>query len=272
MNQSRSHITEKTVDDYLKIIGDMKLLPEDNLLVVTYNNLVPLFKNKCLYDNVTFVHWGSQEARGSNKFNEYNKALVIGWFRKPQHAYVASVMAINDIDVYTPLTDNVWSDANYLKDKLIADDMIQFFNRIRCRVAIDKDGNCKPVELYMFTGGNRRIEAIIKQSISNEMPNIKIKPWNVKPMKFLRRKHTKLEQRAETVIEYLRGNIDKHIYIDQKTLMDYFGFSRQIMNRLLKSKYFEDRLEEESIYAIRLQQRGNPIRFMLPTSEEYENL
>ena len=91
--QSRAGITTSVIDDYLKIIGDALFMSDDRLLVVTYQNLVPLFKERCQYDNVDFIHWGGKDARGSNAFSEYTKAMAIGWYRKPQHVYIASVLA-----------------------------------------------------------------------------------------------------------------------------------------------------------------------------------
>ncbi len=270
LSQSRSAITTVQVDDYLKIIGDALFMSNDKMLVVTYKNLVPLFKERCQYDNVEFIHWGGKDARGSNEFSNYNKAMAIGWFRKPQHVYIASVMAINDFENYSSITGSIWSDANHLKDRLIADDMLQFFNRIRCRVAIDEAGNCNPVELYMFTGGNHRLDSIITSSVKEEMPGIEISPWIISPVKSMKRKPTKVEIRADNVIEYLRGNIDKYEYIDQKTVIDYFRFSRQAMNRLLDLEYFNIQLEDENIYVTRTQTRGNPVRFILPTSKQQD--
>ena len=275
MNQSRYYVTKDVVDAYVKLIKDnIPLTPDDKLLVVTYKSLVPKFKDSCPDENITFVHWGSKEARGSNEFSDYNKALAIGFFRKPQHSYIASIMTINDIDDYISVTGSVWSDANYLKDKLIADDMIQFFNRVRCRVSTDKDGKCKPTELYMFTGGNEKLEKIITDSTVEEMPGINIKPWKVTlPTRFYaKRKQTKVEKRADTVIEYLRGNIDKWEHIDQKDIMNYFGFSSTVMKKLFNLEYFNARLEEENIYAIRLRQRGSPIRFMLPINRSFNDV
>jgi hypothetical protein len=244
-------------------------MANDKLLVVTYKNLVPLFKERCPYDNVDFIHWGSKDARGSNVFSGYNKAMAIGWYRKPPHVYIASVMAINDFENYNSITGSVWSDANHLKDRLIADDMIQFFNRIRCRVAIDEEGNCSPVELYMFTGGNVRLESIITSSLKDEMPNIEIQPWTINPVKSMKRKSSKVEERADRVIEYLRGHIDRREHIDQKTVMDYFKFSSTVMKKLLQLEYFNIQLEDESIYISRVKARGNPVRFHLPNSNGF---
>ena len=253
-------------DEYLSIIGDIAK-PDDKLLVVTYRDLASIFESRSPYPNVKFIYWGSADARGSNEFSDFNKAMAIGWFRRPQHVYVGAVMAINKIQDYASLTGSVWSDANYLKDRLIADDMIQFFNRVRCRIAIDKNGNCEPVELYMFSGGNERIKDIITASVSEEMKNISITGWHPKLSGKIKRKPKKADQRAETVIRYLRGQMDKHSEILASIVREDLGISSQQFTQVMKSEYFESMLIEESIDIVGAGGKRNPMRFILPQKD-----
>ena len=249
---------------YLKVIGGI-LEPNDKLLVATYMDVVPLFEEHNRYkDQVKFIYWGSKDARGSNDFEKYNKAMIIGWHRRPAHYYVSAVMAINQFDHYVNTTGSVWSDATYLKNMLIVDDMIQFFNRIKCRTAIDKNGNCDPVELYCLTGGDDEMQKVISTSIENEMPNIVISDWKPKELKALKQKVTKAEERAENFVKYLRGNIEKYEEISLAELRQEFGLPSNIISPVINSNIFHDLLEEEGIKMTEAKGWGNPVRFILP--------
>ncbi len=260
--------TLETIEVYLKIIDEI-ITNKDKLLVVTYKVFVPIFQEKCRHKNVHFIHWGGSDARGSNSFSDYNKLMTIGWYRRPQHVYVGSIVAINDFDDYQPLQESKMADTNYLKDRLIADDMVQFFNRGQTRISIDDEGNCSDTQLYMFTGRSEDVTGTIIDSIKSEMPGIKIDSWSPKvDMGKLKQKQSKVEERADRVIDWLRGNIEKCESIEQKTIIDTFGLSKNQMTALLNSPYFCERLEEEYISTSRLKKRGHPIRFHLPEIQQ----
>ena len=263
-NPKKENKLKEIVLAYLRAIGSL-LDPDDKLLVATYKDVVPLFaENNPYKDQVKFIHWGGKDARGSNDFKDFNKAIIIGWHRRPVHYYVASVMAINQVNHYVNTTGSIWSDANHLKDMLIVDDMIQFFNRVRCRTAIDKNGNCNPVELYCLTGGNYEIEEIIRTSFESEMPNIVISDWKPKEIQTLKGKVTKIEERAELFIKYLRGRIEKYGEIHLTELRQYFGLSPYSVSVVIKSDIFNNFLVEEAITMIQARGKGNPVRFILP--------
>jgi len=262
--QRENKLTE-TIHGYLKVIGPILTSPDDKLLVVTYKDVVPLFNEHNPYkEQVKFIHWGSKDARGSNAFKDFNKAIVVGWFRKPLHSYVSSVMAINQIEHYVSTTGSVWSDANHLRDMLIVDDMIQFFNRVRCRTAIDDQGNCMPVELYYLTGGNTQMEDVVRSSIESEMPNIVISNWEPKELKVLNKKTTKNEERAENFIMWLRAKIEKYEEISLAELRKEFGLNSNIVSMVINSVFFKDLLAEEDITMITAKDKGNSVRFILP--------
>jgi hypothetical protein len=253
---------------YLKVIGAI-LKPGDNLLVATYMDVVQLFIEHNPYkDQVKFIYWGSKDARGSNAFKDCNKAIVIGWHRRPFHYYVSTVMAINQmIGHYISTTGSVSSDATHLENMLIVDDMIQFFNRVRCRTAIDNKGNCPIVELYCFTGGKTKMEEVIRTSIVSEMPNTVIIDWKPKELKVLKRKATKNEQRAKNIVMWLRGRIEKYEEIPLAELRQEFGFKLYTVSKVINSEIFKDLLEEEGITMITEKRSGNPVKFIFPDSK-----
>jgi len=256
------------IDSYLGVI-DSILKNGDRLLVATYKVLVPYFNDRSSYgDQVKFVHWGSSDTRGSNKFKDFNKAMVIGLFRRPKHYYLQTLSAIGPIDTYVPMNGSMVADANYLKNRLIVDDMIQFFNRVRCRTAIDAYGNCLPVELYCFTGGNEKLMELIKSSCGSEMPNIQFRDWEPKDIKKITTRETANEKRAVSFVDYLCGKIgfEQEVYL--KDLLNVFNLSSAIGTRVVNSEFFEGLLEDAGIVFI--PSRGghkNPATFVLPKSK-----
>ncbi|KYJ87523.1 hypothetical protein [Sulfurovum riftiae] len=254
---------------YLKIIEDI-LKEHEKLLVVTYKDIVPLFKEYSPFkDRVIFIHWGGRDARGSNEYADFDAAIAIGWNRKPQHSYISSVMAIRQMDEYIALNGSIMKDANMLKDMLIVDDLIQFFNRTRCRTTINVEGECAPVALYLFTGGNRNMETLIKEVFEVEMPDIHIKRWGpVIPQK-LKRKKSKLEERADNFIAFLRGNIEKYEVITLAQLREYFELRLSMVSKVIKSLYFQRLLEDENISMVGQGRRKDPVRFIMPPQQSF---
>ena len=247
---------------YLKVIGPI-LDPGDKLLVATYKKIVPLFKEYSPYgDQVEFIHWGGRDVRGSNEFNDFNKAMAIGWFRRPLHYYVASVGSINEFESYIPSHGSMWADAMYLQKMLIIDDIIQFFNRVRCRTAIDKNGNCLSVELYCFTGGDEEMEKIIRASIGKEMPQMIFRDWKPKELKAMKPKIKKAEERTENFISWLLGNAGTYDEIYLSELIKEFGYDKKLVSKVTTSDYFKNRLDEECIIMVRGNGRGAPSRFI----------
>jgi hypothetical protein len=250
------------VDQYLAAIESI-LNEEDQLLVCTYKILVPLFKNKCPFDNVKFIHWGSSDARGSNKFKDFNKAMAIGFFRRPQSVYNGTVMSIAGFDEYIPTNGSLLSDAMQLKNHLIVDDLIQFFNRVRCRVSVDGEGNCRPTDLYLFTGGSEKMKLMFKTLIEKEMPNIKAAKLQVNADATLvaTKKKNKLYTLAEEVVEWMLTVSYEYDVISQAQVMEYFGITRHTMKRLKAEPHFALLCEEENIVEFK---DGRNFMFHLP--------
>ena len=65
---------------------------------------------------------------------------------------------------YIPTT-SYNTDVKELEKSSIVEDMIQFFNRIRCRVPIDEEGNHEVVDIYLFSGDNENDEDIVGRFI-----------------------------------------------------------------------------------------------------------
>jgi hypothetical protein len=259
------------VDNYLAVIASI-LKPTDKLLVITYKDLVPIFKDKCPFKNVEFIHYGSSAARGSNKYSSFNKAMVIGWFRKPKHYYNNIVASITDWDSYKPTNGNKQGDATHLEQMLIVDDLVQFFNRVRCRVATTSDGNCAPTELYLFTGGRADMGEAITTTVSREMEGINIKSWSPTISTRLKKKRSKIAERAELLVEWLLTKDKEYDALSVADIMSHFNWSRNILNNIInpkrkeKDNYFTLACEEEGIVRYK---EGKTTFFKLPSSDSF---
>ena len=108
------------------------------------------------------------------------------------------------------------------------------------------------------------MEEVIRTSIEGEMPNIVIKDWKPKELKALKQKRTKNEERAEIIIMYLRGKIEKYEEISLAVLRQEFGYSSSTVSKAIKTDIFGDLLEEEGITMTSAKCKGNPVRFILP--------
>ncbi len=258
----KEKILDAVLSQYLTAIENI-LKPDDKLLVCTYKILVPLFKHLCPFKNVKFIHWGSSDARGSNEFKDFNKAMAIGFFRKPQHVYNGAVLAVKDYSHYVPTNGSVSQDALQLRNHLIVDDMVQFFNRVRCRVSIDKDGNCQPTELYLFTGGDTSTKDLMGELIKQEMPNITSSTWivNADAQLVAKKKKNKLYNVAEEVVEWLLTVSHEYDVVSQKNVQEYFGVTRHTMKRLKQEPHFQHLCEEENIVEFK---DGRSFMFYLP--------
>ena len=252
------------VKQYLAIIEQI-LKPKDKLLVCTFKILVPLLKERCPFKNVKFIHWGSSAARGSNKYMKYNKAMAIGFFRKPQHIYNGAVLSIANYEHYIPTNGSISGDATQLRNHLIVDDHVQFFNRVRCRVSIDEEGNCKSTELYLFTEGKPQLQSTVEDLIRQEMPGITINEWHADADAELdaTKKKNKLYKLAENVINWMLTVSYEFDIISQQQVMEYFGLTKKQMINLKKEPHFQNLCREEDIVEFK---DGRKIMFKLPSN------
>ena len=262
---------DTVIANYMSAIESI-LKPEDTLLVVTYKDMISILKDKCPFKNVEFIHYGSSEARGSNKYSSFNKAMVIGWFRKPRHYYNNIVASITDWDMYIPMSGSKQSDATHLEQMLVIDDLAQFFNRVRCRVAATADGDCAQTELYLFTGGRYNMEKSIKETLSEEMTDININSWHPTLTTELKKKRSKVSERSELLVNWMLTKDNEYDAISVSDILKHFGWSRSTLNKIInperkeKDNYFTRMCDEENIIRYK---EGTTIYFKLPSSEMF---
>jgi hypothetical protein len=232
---------------------------EDKVLVVVHKDVLQMFKEECRLNNITFINWGKHA--GTNEWNQYNKAVVIGWFRLPQHYYASAINAGADgIINYLHNGNSLDAGVAELQDSLIADDMIQFFNRTRSRVSIDEDGNCESCHFYLFSDNTEKSKAIIKR-MTQEFQNAKELEWSVTPATSLEKKKTKIEERADRILELLKSYKTTHRDVRTETVRDKLGITLDAFKKTVNSNYFISKLEELNIKYERAKSAKNRASF-----------
>ena len=233
----------------------------DQMLVVVHKDALETFKTQCRVDNITFINWGNHA--GSNKWSHYNKAAVIGWFRLPPHVYANQINAgAKDYTKYVP--EKTYDlDVQALADSAIADDMVQFFNRIRSRIAIDKAGNHEPVDYYMFSDNTERSESIISR-MCEEFPYMTTLEWKVAPATSIKKKKLKSEERIDSIIEILKSEAKTKLDVMAEDIRSRLGTTKSAFSRILKNEYFIKECEWFGIKSKRLEKvKGKPLVFDL---------
>ncbi len=243
----KQKVLDQIIDHYLEILYNI-VSDGSKILVVTFKDIVELFKTKCQNDHIKFIHWGIHE--GTNSYSNFSKAAVIGLFRKSERKYIQDINAIqNNIIDYSPLTSSVAEDARAMIIGGLVSDLVQFFNRTRSRIAIDKKGNCLPTDFYIFDdGGFGSFIPTIKQ----EMPGIQEAVWEPETLKLTPYpiiKKSSADNRAERIIKWLLDH--PNATINAKTILESFTGENKITQRyfkeVLKNQLFKELLDENNI-------------------------
>ena len=263
VQHAKTHKTiHQIIDHYLKLLYTL-VADGNKILVVTFLEIVDIFQSRCKDENIVFIHYGEHEGR--NDFSDFSKAVAIGWFRKSKRKYIEDIDAIHDdILDYEPLAGTINQDTKAMISGGLAADLVQFFNRTRSRVAIDEQGNCAPVDFYMFDDGSYGSPV---ESITQEMPGIQIKEWTPVQAYPLIIKN-KLENRSDAIIKFLLKT--PGATIDAKSIRSHFNgvnaiqVSKKNLKDILSSEYFKALCEENDIDIITKRGRYGGTFFQTP--------
>ncbi len=253
------------VDSYLTALYPL-VADGSKLLVVTFQAIEEIFRSRCKDDNIVFIHWGEHEGR--NDFSDFTKAAAIGWFRKSKRKYYEDLDAIlDDTGNYRSVTSSMDADVNTMIVGGLAADFVQFFNRTRSRVAVDEDGNCAPVDFYMFDDASHDNPVSI---IEKEMPGIKIADWE--PVEaYPITKNTVADGRSERIVKWLQNQPGS--IISSKSIIEHFdGTNSKITDKNFKDvtncKLFKILLDDADIIMRIKRGRYGGIFFDIPEGFE----
>jgi len=256
----------KVVLGYLEMLYPV-VNEDDNMLVVVHKDILPVFIEQCRMKNITFINWGNHA--GSNAWSHYNKSAIIGWYRISSHHYYNQLFAGAKNYLHYEPTISYDEDATNLEYSSIMEDMIQFFNRIRCRVSTDEGGNHLPVELYMFSSDNTASKKIINGVVA-EFKNATVNDWNVTPATALKKKRTKMVERADNIIAVLKREAGIKGDVRGEDIRARLGTTKVAFTKTVNSEYFKKELKHYGIKHKRLEGvSGKPLYFDF---EEVKNL
>ncbi len=219
------------VDHYLELFYTLTA-DGSKLLVVTFKDIEEIFRTGCRDDNIEFIHWGQHE--GTNDYSSFGKAAAVGWYRKSKRKYLQDIDAVNDaISDYSPFSNSVLSDAAAMIRGGLGADFVQFFNRTRSRIAIDKDGNCAPTDFYIFDDLSSDSPIPI---IQKEMPGIQTVDW--KPARsYPVAPKNRVEDRSDKIVEWFLAQPNSTIR--SESVLQHFALTKKNMKDTCTSKYFQ---------------------------------
>ena len=127
--------------------------------------------------NIKLGHFGG--LTGKNDYQDCTKIFVIGTPFKPEFV-TTNAHALSTRGSVECFSDDkqVREERLMLKYTEIAAELIQALNRSASRSTIDEYGNCPKVNVYMLTPENQNLDAVIVNSIKDNMPGVNIDKWD----------------------------------------------------------------------------------------------
>ena len=126
-------------------------------------------------------HWGALDGR--NEFKDCNAVVVMSWFYPPKTFAIDLLFSTAS---QTQRTDEFLKSTKELQKDIefghVLTSVIQGVNRVRCRSVINKDGDCKPTQIFLLMPEENKSEAQdMKAALGREMPGMVFADWDVLP-------------------------------------------------------------------------------------------
>lgn len=168
------------------------LSPDRKVLLCLHKDLKHLpMTYEHRFSALSVAHWGAID--GKNDWQDHDVAVIFGLpYRDP-------VWATNMFFALMGLQDNGWLEQprwgryadvrQEMQRRQLTVSVIQAINRVRCRRAIDAEGNCPPTDIFILLPKGRDGDAILSH-LREEMPGIKTVEWQFEldgPVERLRR-------------------------------------------------------------------------------------
>jgi hypothetical protein len=173
---------------------------------------------------IDFTHWGA--LNGSNDWREFDTVVLFGLHHLPLTWPVNVFFACQGVqpDSWLSSTGNrPFGKHKDVKEALkvgqLTADVIQAANRIRCREAVDAEGNCHKTDIYILLPKGNAGEAILS-GVKNAMPGVGVVKWEYAGQK---RKSRQMKYQDD-LIEFLRemepGKVPVAVVRDRYSIPD----------------------------------------------------
>lgn len=177
----KEHLAQHAAKEWAVVWGDLsKQLAGKSVLVCAHKAARPSIEPYRPRDgSVLFDNWGNLD--GKNDWNRCEAAILFGLPYlddiEPAQRFIAHQGQQSDEWFCGSRKYEDYADIRTaLSDGFIARSVVQAINRIRCRNAIDADGNCKPTDIYLLLPrGNTG--AVVVRAIQEQMPGIRLADW-----------------------------------------------------------------------------------------------
>mgnify|MGYP006289296753 CR=1 FL=1 len=155
---------------------ETRLSKDTKALVVTHKDVEPVLKTFSPGFEMKTGHWGA--VNGVNTWKDCDTIVIFGMPYKPNVLTMTTWQAAQEQPMNPDVADletktRMDQDRSELKQGWLKTDIIQAFNRIRCRKVIDSQGNCPEAEGYIMFKSQAEADEVLK-TIREEMPGIKV--------------------------------------------------------------------------------------------------
>jgi hypothetical protein len=146
-------------------------------LVVCHKDVEPhVLKEKPDNLCVSVGHWGNID--GKNDWNDHDNVVIFGLSYRDEVWSNNAILSVKGDITEETVVDAKASEMNkVLHNRVLAADVIQAVNRIRCRKVIDGEGNCPTADVWIVLPSNAQGDYIL-QALQQEMPEVNVVDWN----------------------------------------------------------------------------------------------
>ena len=217
---------EGFLSDLFKTQGD-----RHQALVVTHKDVEPVLINKVDPGKTVVGHWGA--VQGRNKWKDCDTIMMWGLPYKPDFCTMNVYQVLQGPVSPTEADPETKAEMNQARRDLkmgwVMTDILQAFNRIRCRKTIDSEGNCPKAEGYILFKSKDEAEEIL-EVIQREMPGINIdRAWEFNGGTVKRRNR---KSNAEAALISYFDTMDKGRW-SKSDVQKFLGISQRKMNELV---------------------------------------
>jgi hypothetical protein len=163
-----------------QLMGDLNVRVKGReTLIVCHLGIEDLIKDFVPEFTRHTAHYGALD--GSNEFRSCDSVVIFGLNFRPKNWSTNCFFACQGL----PQDDAWFNDKRKrvfkkyedirrdLEDAQLAVDIIQAVNRSRCRQTVDKQGNCKPTDIYLLLPRVKQAKTILKY-IERAMPYLQV--------------------------------------------------------------------------------------------------
>jgi len=230
----------------------------EKTLIITNKKNKALFLQEALnsYPNkiIEVAHWNA--ITGLNKWKDFDTCIIVGLNNKPK-SFAQNILLIGTGSEAIAFGEDQNTLNTSIEDSAILAEIIQAMNRIRIRTIKDHDGSCESANIYLVTPYHK--EALFRQQIKGQMPNIQIKDWNVKLVEGVK----EVVANFDVLVQFLDDRLKSGESISKKEVLEATNINADSFRTMIgkpsqpsKVKAFRDNLRKAGFETIESKKEG----------------